>query len=262
MGKTFFLIMVAEKQVCWLELVLRGPGGHGSMIHRDGTMATLGELLLTLNKKRLPVHITEAARQVIGSLADGLDFPISWLFRKLLNPRLTDHMLNLLGETGNSLDPLLHNTVNATVVSGGSKVNVIPSEVRLNLDGRLLPGYKPEDLIQEVQSLISGDPEINLVHYNPGSAEPDMALFPILGEVLDEMAPGVHPMPLFIPGVTDAAYFSRFGIQTYGFLPMILPEDFEFLKTVHAANERIPVEAMDFGTTAIFKVLKRFGEVR
>jgi acetylornithine deacetylase/succinyl-diaminopimelate desuccinylase-like protein len=197
---------------------------------------------------------------MINGLSDGLGFPAGWLIRQLLNPRLTDRLLNLMGSAGDTLDPLLHNTVNATVVAGGDKINVIPSQIRLNLDGRLLPGFSPEDLIREVRPLIGAAAEIRVVHHNPGPPEPDMALFPLLGEILQKMAPGGHPMPLFMPGVTDAAYFSRLGIQTYGFLPMILPEGFDFVKTVHAANERIPVEAMDFGTQAIFEVLQRFGE--
>ena len=46
----------------------------------------------------------------------------------------------MIGEAGQMLDPMFHNTVNATVVRGGGKVNVIPSELQLELDGRLLPG--------------------------------------------------------------------------------------------------------------------------
>jgi acetylornithine deacetylase/succinyl-diaminopimelate desuccinylase-like protein len=58
-------------------------------------------------------------------------------------------------------------------------------------------------------------------------------------------------------GVTDGRFFSRLGIQTYGFLPMRLPSDFAFLGLIHAADERIPAEAIDFGTDAIYRVLQR-----
>jgi acetylornithine deacetylase/succinyl-diaminopimelate desuccinylase-like protein len=58
-------------------------------------------------------------------------------------------------------------------------------------------------------------------------------------------------------GVTDARWFARLGIQTYGFLPMKLPEDFAFMQTVHAADERIPVEAVTFGTDCVFQALQR-----
>jgi len=39
---------------------------------------------------------------------------------------------------------------------------------------------------------------------------------------------------------------------------MSLPRDFNFWQTMHAANERIPVEALTFGTDAIYKLLQRF----
>ena len=61
------------------------------------------------------------------------------------------------------------------------------------------------------------------------------------------------------PAITDARFFSRLGIQTYGFLPMKLPADFNFNETVHAADERIPAEALSFGAGATYKVLQRFG---
>jgi len=58
---------------------------------------------------------------------------------------------------------------------------------------------------------------------------------------------------------TDGRTFSRLGIQTYGFLPMNLPPEFDFSQTIHAADERIPVEALDFGTNAIYEALEHFG---
>jgi len=66
-------------------------------------------------------------------------------------------------------------------------------------------------------------------------------------------------MPYMLPAVTDGRFFSQLGIQTYGFLPRNLPEGFDFSRTIHAADERIPVETIDFGTNAIYEALRRFG---
>ncbi len=85
-----------------------------------------------------------------------------------------------------------------------------------------------------------------------------MGLFDTLTAILREADPGGVPIPLLLSGVTDARFFSRLGIQTYGFLPMPLPEDFNFSQTIHAADERIPVGSVDFGAQAIYKVLQRF----
>lgn len=86
-----------------------------------------------------------------------------------------------------------------------------------------------------------------------------MGLYPSLVSILQETDPGCVPIPLLMSGVTDGRFFSRLGIQAYGFLPMPLPQGFDFTRTIHAADERIPVAAIEFGTNAIYNVLSRFG---
>jgi acetylornithine deacetylase/succinyl-diaminopimelate desuccinylase-like protein len=86
-----------------------------------------------------------------------------------------------------------------------------------------------------------------------------MSLFDTLSGILSEADPDGIPVPLLLPAFTDARFFSRLGIQTYGFLPMKLPAGFNFNQTIHAADERIPAEALHFGTEAIYKALQRFG---
>ncbi|MDQ3396540.1 MAG: M20/M25/M40 family metallo-hydrolase, partial [Deinococcota bacterium] len=137
--------------------------------------------------------------------------------------------------------------------------NVIPSEVFLGLDGRLLPGYGPDDLMAELRGLTGKEVALELVRHDPGPAEPDMGLFKTLAGILRELDGEGVPVPLLLPGVTDGRTFSRLGIQTYGFLPMNLPEGFNFTETIHAADERIPVGAVAFGTEAIYRVLQRYG---
>lgn len=260
MGKRrFYPIQVAEKQICWIKACVRGEGGHGSMPVRGGAMAKLAQLLRRLEQRPLPVHITPVARDMIDTMASVLSFPSGYVLRRLLNPRLTDSVLRLLGERGKVLEPLLRNTVNVTIVRGGETINVIPTEIVLEIDGRLLPGYSPEDMMAELRQVISDEVELELVLYHPCAGEPDMGLFDTLSSILREHDPSGVPLPMLLPATTDGKFFSRLGIQTYGFTPMVLPEEFNFMQTIHAANERIPVEALDFGTEAIYEVLQRFG---
>jgi acetylornithine deacetylase/succinyl-diaminopimelate desuccinylase-like protein len=85
-----------------------------------------------------------------------------------------------------------------------------------------------------------------------------MGLFPLLSNILREADPAGIPLPLLLSAVTDGRYFSRLGIQTYGFLPMKLPPGWDFSQLIHAADERIPVEAVAFGAEAIYQALLRF----
>ena len=257
-GKRFYPIQVAEKQICWLKGALRGPGGHGAMIHRGGTMARLGRLLTDLDRKRMPIHVTPIVRIMIETIAGQLSRPKRDLVLQLLRPAVADRALPRLGEDARTIEGLLRNTINATIVRGGEKVNVVPARIDLELDGRLLPGFTPDDLIAEAHALVGDDIELELVRHDPGPAEPDYTHFDMLGGVLHELDPGAIPMPLLQGGVTDARFFSQLGIQTYGFMPMRLAEDFPLLKLVHAADERIPVGALEFGTEAVSRALQRF----
>ena len=256
--KRFYPIQIAEKQICWIKATVSGPGGHGARPMRGGTMAKLADFLQLLDKHRLPVHITPVARQMIEIMTSNVAFPKNLILRQLLNPLLTDIILNLLGNIGEYIDPLLHNTVNATIVRGGDKINVIPAEVSVELDGRLLPGFSPEDMIKEVRQIIGDEVELEIVRYEPAPAEPDIGLFGELAGILQDADPGATPIPLLLPAVTDARIFSGLGIQTYGFTPMKLPPGFDFFKMVHAADERIPTDAVAFGADAIYELLNRY----
>ena len=260
MGKRrFYAIQVSEKQICWIKARVRGEGGHGSMPVRGGAMAKLAQLLKQLEQHPLPVHITSVARDMINTMASAMSFPSGYVLRRLLNPSLTNSVLKLLGGSRKVLEPLVRNTVNATIVRAGEIINVIPTEIELEIDGRLLPRYSPEDLMAELRHIIGDEVELELVLHIHCPSEPDMGLFDTLSSILREHDPDGVPFPLLLSGTTDAKFFSQLGIQTYGFTPMVLPEDFNFTRTIHSADERIPVEALDFGTEAIYKVLQRFG---
>jgi acetylornithine deacetylase/succinyl-diaminopimelate desuccinylase-like protein len=228
------------------------------MINRGTAVARLGKLLSDLDRKRLPVHVTPVVRESIERMAAALPRAQATVLRSLLKPRFTDAALRVLGEQGALFEPMLRNTVNATIVRGGDKINVVPSEIVLELDGRSLPGFGPEELMAEVHDVFGDDVELELVRHDPGPDEPDLGLFETLAGVIRELDPEGIPVPLLQIGVTDGRFFSQLGIQTYGFLPMRLPEGFRFTKLIHAADERIPVEALEFGAEAVWRAVRRF----
>jgi acetylornithine deacetylase/succinyl-diaminopimelate desuccinylase-like protein len=257
-GRRFYPIQVDEKRVCWMRATVRGPGGHASMPIRGGAMAKTAALLRTLDRRRLPVHVTPVVERTIEGIAGELPTPHALVLRRLLDPRLTDRVLGVLGERGRLFDPVLHNTVSPTIVHGGDKINVVPSEVTIELDARLLPGQTSDDVLAELRALVGDDVEFEIGRAEPGPPEPDFGLFDLLAGVLREADPTGTPIPLLLAAVTDGRHFGRLGIQAYGFTPMQLPAGFRFTELIHAADERIPAGAVAFGTDAIFRVLERY----
>ncbi|MGB0384770.1 MAG: M20/M25/M40 family metallo-hydrolase [Ardenticatenaceae bacterium] len=258
-GTTFYPIQVAERVGCQLEVTIRGKGGHGALPLRGGAMGKLGRILSRLDTRRTPIHITPVTRMMVGAIAENTSPPTSLIMRGLLNPRLTDRLIRLLGERLKTLEPVFRNTVNATVVKGGHKTNVVPSEITLQLDGRMLPGWSPEKMIAEVRDLIGEEVEIRQIGRGmPQPLNPDMSLFPLLADILREQEPTAVPIPFMLPAVTDGRYFSQLGIQHYGFLPLNLPKEFNFSSFIHSANERVPVQSLHFGTRAFVSLLQRY----
>ncbi len=257
--RTLYPIQIAEKQVCWLKATLRGPGGHGALPMRGGAMAKLGRFLTRLDQRRLPVHVTSVTRHMIETLALKLPPPMGGILHELLDPALTAKALKMLAEKSKVFEPLLYNTVNATIVHGGHKINVVPTEIVVELDTRLLPTCSPEDVIAELRVVVGDDVAIDVERYDGASGEPDMGLYELLATIIGNSDPEGIPVPWLIPGATDGRHFHKLGIQSYGFTPMKLPPDFDYFSTIHAADERVPVKALEFGADALYRLLQVYG---
>ena len=257
-GRRFYPIQVAEKQMCWMRGRVRGPGGHGALGVRGSAMGKTGRILARLDAGRLPVHVTPVARAWIEGMADALPRPQSLVLRSLLDPRLAEVTLRAPIPQLRLLDRALRNTVSATIIHGGEKINVIPSQIDLELDGRLLPGFEPEDIISEIHTLVGPELELEVIRHDAYPAEPDLSQLPALSAILRELDPDAVPVPMLQVGVTDGRFLASIGIQTYGFLPLDLPDGFEFTKLIHAADERVPADSVRFGAEAVARAIARY----
>ena len=256
-GKRFYPIQVAEKQICWLRATIRGTGGHGALGARGGAIARTADVVRALERRQPPVHVTPIVREWFETMASHLPRPQATLMRQLLNPRLADLAVRAIGRP--ILGRVLRNTASATIVHGGDKINVIPSEVELQLDGRILPGQTPDDLIRELYAIVGRTHvELELVRHDPGPPEPDMSKYALLAETIRELDPEGIPVPMLQAGVTDARHLTRAGVQSYGFLPLDLPQGFDVVPLIHNADERVPASALQFGVDAITRVIARY----
>jgi acetylornithine deacetylase/succinyl-diaminopimelate desuccinylase-like protein len=204
----------------------------------------------------LPTAAGPAARQAVRKTAQLPETmaPLSQLLGRQLVDRLLDHA----GDTVAVLDPLLHNTAVPTIVRAGEKENVIPSECSVVLDGRVLPGQQPDDFLRELRDVVGPDVELEVIAFDQTDCDVDYGLYPVLADILDELDTGATPIPMLLPAVTDGRLFARLGIQSYGFMPLRLEPSFNFMETIHAADERVPVDALEFGTSAIAQLLASY----
>ena len=150
---------------------------------------------------------------------------------------------------------VIRNTFNPTMLQAGYKVNVIPSEATAHVDGRFLPGY--EDEFWATFAELCGD----AVTYEPLSHQPswetpyDGALVDAMTRALVAEDPEAIVAPYLMSAGTDAKHFTKLGMRSYGFAPLRLPDDLDFTALFHGVDERVPVDALEFGARVLDRLL-------
>lgn len=257
-GRRFYPIMTAEKGLVWLRVVAEGQAGHGSMPIHDSAVVTLCRALERIGASRLPPHGRHVARY-IKALAEHAPLPAAAVLRLLLVDRLRDVVLDKLfpsPELARPFAALLANTASPTVVRAGEKTNVIPGRAEAEIDGRLLPGQTPDDLIRELEAVAGPGVRFEVIQGElPTETNPDTDLFRHLCRTIRRHDPEGIPVPSLCPGFTDAKSWSRLGTRCYGFLPLKLPESIRFADLFHGVDERIPLDGLDWGTRVLWDAI-------
>ena len=258
-GTKFYPIQVSEKVAAHLRVVVEGSAGHGSLPIQGGTLAKLAQVLSRLDGAELPIHITPSVEAMIRGIASASSGATKLVMNGLLQPSMTSFLLRSMSSQLGPLTPTFRNTVSPTILHGSDKINVIPAQASVELDGRMLPNFDVHEFVREVQQVVGDAGRVEIVSADPPSPiAPDMKQLPLLSNILSELDPTGTPIPFVLPAVTDGRFFSRLGIHNYGFLPLQLPEGFNFSATIHAADERVPVAALDFGMRALEMLIERY----
>ncbi|HKK95991.1 MAG TPA: M20/M25/M40 family metallo-hydrolase [Anaerovoracaceae bacterium] len=257
LDKKFYPIQIAEKQVTRMRVTAHGEAGHASMKVSDSAVGKLSKAMNLLTTKSMPVRVTKPVELMINGLSDGIGGAKGKLLKQLLVPSRTDFILKKLGKAGELFFPLLHNSINITILGGGTAINVVPSEVWFEADMRMVPECTIEDGIKDIKDIIGDDFDIDIKMYDEGAKEVDMTLYEGLAKMIKEHDEEAIPIPFVLAAVTDGRFLQRLGIQSYGYTPMQFPKDYSFTTLSHNANERIPVDALVFGVNALYDYLTK-----
>jgi acetylornithine deacetylase/succinyl-diaminopimelate desuccinylase-like protein len=260
--KNVYTCQTAEKGICWLKLTFKGKPGHGSVPHGDNCVVKMAKAIERISAYRSPLRRNRTTDLFIRGIAEEQPFPRSWFVRQLLNPLLSQRVEKRIPDPGfkGMAGAILRNTFVPTVVQGGQKVNVIPSECFCQVDCRILPGVTPERIKEEVHHLLFDlrDYEIEVLQTSPASESPsENPLYRALEKALKGLDHKAKMIPTMLTGATDSRFFRDQGTVAYGFQPMMPMDNLsEYLSRVHGHDERIAVEDLLFGTRVLYQVLK------
>ena len=240
-------IMTAEKGSQWTRLRVKGTPGHGSMPYKsDNALVKASELITRIAKFKAPLHLQDLWKRFIESV----DLPAVQRIA-LTTPATFDAALDRMpAGTDRMMYAATRTTFSPNIAHSGVKLNVIPDSAEIDIDIRLLPGDEGdgvrkmlrdaagEDLWQDVEIVAEGD--------NPATSSPiDTPLWDALTKVTQSLIPNSTTVPFIVVGATDARYFRRKGVVSYGYGLMSEKIPFgEFSKLFHGNNERVDTDTL------------------
>ena len=268
-NKNVYTVQTAEKGILWFKVKAKGTPGHGSMPDvADNAIMRMGKVIEKLGNYRSQVLFVPTVKRFLNEIA-GEDASLQQPFSRLLaNPELSDQVLDELAKTAQPLveeiRPRIRMTITPTIIHGGMKENVIPSECEATFDCRILPGQTTAQTLDAIKDLLKdvGMEKLTFetVQVNEPSESPaETPLYDVITSVLKEFEPNCGVTPMLMTGGTDSRFFRKMGSVCYGFHPMRPEAPYDkIIKREHGIDERISIENLVFGTSVLYEVVKKF----
>jgi len=247
-NKRLYFIEAAQKGIHWMRLSASGRAGHGSMMNPENALTRLSEAVSKVGSYEWPQRYTKTVKVLFNKIAE--------VTGKKYDEKDLRPLLKEIGPMARMIGATLQNTANPTMLEAGYKANVIPQSASAVIDGRFLPGLENE-LNQTIKEIIGPDITVETITH-------DIALeVDFEGDLVESMNrsilafdPEGIPVPYLMSGGTDNKALSELGIIGYGFSPLQLPSDLDFMALFHGVDERVPVDGIKFGVNVLEEFLR------
>jgi acetylornithine deacetylase/succinyl-diaminopimelate desuccinylase-like protein len=264
-----FPVQSAEKGILWLKIKAKGTPGHGSTPNMaDNAVLRMNKVIDKLGNYQPPtiyVPTLKAFLAEIGTQDPELKETFSLL---LANPKKSEQILDQLAKKDHALAeeirPRTKMTIAPTMIHGGVKENIIPSDCEAVFDCRILPGQSIDETVDLIKGLLKDvgldKLSFEFIQAHGGSESTiNTKLYSTITDVLKEFEPSCGVTPTLTTGGTDSRFFRELGSVCYGFQPMIPDEPNDQLeKRMHGIDERITVKNLVYGTSVLYETVKRF----
>jgi acetylornithine deacetylase/succinyl-diaminopimelate desuccinylase-like protein len=264
-----FPVQTAEKGILWLKIKAKGTPGHGSTPNlADNAVIRMNKVISKLGNYQAETIYVPTLKEFLAEMAKQ-DPELDETFSRLLtNPKQSEQILDELAKKDRALAeeirPRTKMTIAPTMIRGGVKENIIPSECEAVFDCRILPGQSVNDAVDLIKGMLQ---EVGLdklsfefIQAHGGSeSSTDTPLYRTIISVLREFEPDCGIAPALTTGGTDSRFFRENGSICYGFQPMIPDEPNDQLeKRMHGIDERITIQNLVYGTSILYETMKRF----
>jgi acetylornithine deacetylase/succinyl-diaminopimelate desuccinylase-like protein len=247
-GKVKFAsIQTVEKIPRAIKITSKGTAGHGSVPLEDNAVAHLGEAVGAIAAWTPPTRLNETTATYFKRLAQVSTPEEAARYRDALSPdpAVSGPAQQYLRKNEPRHWSMLRTSLSPTIIQGGYRSNVIPSEATANIDVRQAPDEDPAKFLELVREVVN-DPQITVEYANANSANrpatPTARLDSDAFKALESMVTKHYSaitLPALSTGATDMSYLRQKGMQCYGIGPALDVEDGPKGFGAHSDQERI-----------------------
>ncbi len=239
----FASIQTLEKRPYAIELVARGPAGHGSVPLETNAVTLVSKAVAAVAAWTPPIRLNETTSAYFRRLAEISTPEQAARYRAVLDPKTAAAADEYFRKHEPRHASMLRTSISPNIIQAGYRVNVIPSEAIATLDVR---GLQDEDMpafLEQIRKVVN-DPSVE-VRFAKRDTRPagvgariDSEAFKIIESAVRQYykAP---TLPTMSTGATDMAYLRGKGMQCYGVGPATDIEDGPRGFGAHSDQERI-----------------------
>jgi acetylornithine deacetylase/succinyl-diaminopimelate desuccinylase-like protein len=234
-----------EKNPRSIELVAHGTASHGSVPQGNNAVVHLANAVAAIGKWRAPIRLNDTTREFFTRLAAVSKAEDAARYRAVIGSDAAKAQAadDYLFTHEPAYSSMLRTSLSPTMITGGFRINIIPSEAKATIDMRMLPDEDPSRFLEAVRTVVN-NPAVD-VSYGRRSTRPLGKSGDLNSEVMKaiESAVARHydtaTLPTMSNGASDMAQVRSKGVQCYGIGPATDSEDAPKGYGAHSDQERI-----------------------
>jgi acetylornithine deacetylase/succinyl-diaminopimelate desuccinylase-like protein len=238
-------VQTVEKIPRAITVTSRGVAGHGSVPLENNALAHLGEAVGKIAAWTPPMRLNETTAAYFKRLASVSSPEEAKRYQALLSPdpKVSGPANDYMRKNEPRHWSMLRTSLSPTVIGGGYRTNVIPSEGTATIDTRLAPDEDPAKFLELVKQVVN-DPQVE-VSYGARDTRPPTPAAKLDSDAFKALETNITKhykaitLPTMSTGATDMAFLRRKGIQCYGIGPATDIEDGPKGFGAHSDQERI-----------------------
>lgn len=238
----YFTWQGAEKMYADYELTVTNPGGHSSAPRKLNAINQLSAALVKIGNYQFKPEMNDVSRAYFQQASRYQDKETADAMRAFAaNPADAKAIAALAANP--AMIGKIGTTCVSTMIEGGHALNALPQKATANINCRIFPGHKPEDIMAEL-ARVADDPAIQFKDVTVGSvASPASPMRPdfvaAVTKAMHKIHPGLPIFPSMSSGASDSMWFRAHNVPSYGASPVFIKDSDDFS---HGLNERVPID--------------------